>query len=170
MRDVCAAVEAAHRRQLVHRDLKPENIFLVRGEAGETAKVLDFGIARFLSPPVLENGTEETADAGSVGLVGTVRYMSPEQVRGGKVSPGWDLWALAVVAYEVLAGAHPFAGKTIAEFSRAVLAGQLDPISIHVPEAPAVWQEFFSRTLSLDSAIRPRSAVEFLSLLERALR
>jgi eukaryotic-like serine/threonine-protein kinase len=169
MRGVCAAVEAAHRRQLVHGDLKPENIFLVRGEAGETAKVLDFGIARFLSPAVLKSATEETADAGLVGLVGTVRYMSPERLRGGKVSVGWDLWALVVVAYEALAGAHPFAGRTIAEISKAVLAGQLEPISRHVPGAPAGWQEFFSSALSLDSATRPGSAAEFITQLERAL-
>ena len=169
MRGVCAAVEAAHHRQLIHRDLKPENIFLARGETGETAKVLDFGIARFLPPGTSGDAAGATADTESVALIGTVRYMSPERLRGGKPAIGWDLWALAVVAYEALAGAHPFVGKTLAEFSRAVLAGQLDPISRHVPEAPAGWQEFFSRTLSLDSAIRPGSAVEFLSQLERVL-
>jgi|GEM_PF-970179 len=170
MRDVGAAVEAAHRRQMVHRDLKPENIFLSRGETGETAKVLDFGIARFLPPAALGEDTGATADTDPVGLVGTVRYMSPEQLHGGKVSAAWDLWALAVVAYEALASAHPFAGTTLAEFSKAVLAGQLIPISNHVPGAPASWQTFFSRTLSLDAATRPSSAVEFLSLMEGALR
>ena len=163
------ALAAAHSKGIVHRDLKPENIFLVRGEAGETAKVLDFGIARFLSPPVLESGTEETADAGSVGLVGTVRYMSPERLRGGKVSVGWDLWALAVVSYEALAGAHPFAGRTVAEISKAVLGGQLIPISRHVPGAPASWVAFFSRALSPNPAIRPKSGAEFFSELERVL-
>lgn len=148
MRDVCAAVGAAHRRQLVHRDLKPENIFLTRGETGETAKVLDFGIARFLPPATLEGATGATPDTGSVALVGTVRYMSPERLRGGKVPVGWDLWALAVVAYEMLAGAYPFAGTAMAEFSRAILAGQLEPISSHVPEGPSSWQAFFARTLS----------------------
>ena len=169
MHGVCAAVQAAHHRQLVHRDLKPENIFLARGETGETAKVLDFGIARFLPPATLEGATGATTDTESAALVGTVRYMSPERMRGGKVSPGWDLWALAVVAYEALAGAYPFAGTTLAEFSRAVLAGEIEPISRHVPTAPASWQAFFAGALSPDSATRPGSAAEFLSQLERAL-
>ena len=170
MRDVCAAVEAAHHRQLVHRDLKPENIFLARGETGETAKVLDFGIAKFLLPPKLGDATGATGDTESVALIGTVRYMSPERLRGGKANVGWDLWALAVVAYEALAGAHPFAGATLAEFSRAILAGELEPIASHAPEAPESWQVFFARALSLDSAARPGSAAELFSQLERVLQ
>lgn len=166
MRDVCAAVEAAHHRQLVHRDLKPENIFLARGETGETAKVLDFGIAKFLLPANLGGATGDTE---SMALIGTVRYMSPERLRGGKANIGWDLWALAVVAYEALAGAHPFAGATLAEFSRAVLAGEIEPIASHAPEAQPGWQRFFSQALSLDSSMRPGSAAEFSSQLERAL-
>jgi serine/threonine protein kinase len=169
MRDVCAGVEAAHHRQLVHRDLKPENIFLARGETCETAKVLDFGIARFLHPEAVEGATGVTADTESVALIGTVRYMSPERLRGGKANIGWDLWALAVVAYEALAGTHPFAGATLAEFSRAVLAGELEPIARQVPEARPSWQKFFSHALSLDLAKRPSSAAEFSSQLERAL-
>ena len=169
MRDVCAAVEAAHRRQLVHRDLKPENIFLACGETGETAKVLDFGIAKFLPPAALGDATLATADTRTGALIGTVRYMSPEQLRGGKVAMGWDLWALAVVAYEALAGAHPFAGTTAAEFSSAILAGQVASVWTHIPDAPAGWQEFFARALAPDATSRPPSAQELLAGLEQAL-
>jgi tRNA A-37 threonylcarbamoyl transferase component Bud32 len=169
MRGVCAAVEAAHRRQLVHRDLKPENIFLARSESGEVAKVLDFGIAKFLPAQPMGDMTAPTADTGTGALIGTVRYMSPEQLRGGKVAVGWDLWALAVVTYEALTGAYPFGGTTAAEFSSAILAGQFAPVSSHVPDAPASWQEFFTRALSLDAAARSTSAQALLAELEGAL-
>ncbi len=166
LRDVCAAVEAAHRRQLVHRDLKPENIFLTRTESREVAKVLDFGIAKFL-PAATLGDTLVTADTGTGALVGTVCYMSPEQLRGGKVSVGWDLWALAVVAYETLTGAHPYAGTTGEEYSSAILSGQFAPVTAHLPDAPPSYQEFFSRALALDCAARPTSAQELFAAVER---
>lgn len=164
LRGVCEAVEAAHRRRLVHRDLKPENIFLARGETGETAKVLDFGIDKFLP-----TATQATADTGSALLVGTMHYMAPEQLRGQPVDAAWDLWALAVVAYEMLTGALPFAGATVAECHSAVLAGHFTPLAAHLPEAPARWQEFFARAFALDQVKRPGSARVFFSELERAL-
>jgi len=164
MRDVCAAVEAAHHRQLVHRDLKPENIFLTRSERGEAAKVLDFGIAKFLP-----TATQVTADTGTGALIGTLLYMSPEQLRGGAIDISWDLWALAVVAYEMLTGAQPFAGTTVAECHSAVLAGRFVPVNERVPEAPARWQEFFSQTWALERGQRPASARAFFTEFERAL-
>jgi serine/threonine-protein kinase len=161
---VSAAVEAAHRRQLIHRDLKPENIFLVRAGAAEVPKVLDFGLAKFLT-----TATESTADTGSGLLVGTLHYMAPEQLRGEAVDPSWDLWALAVIAYETLAGARPFAGTAFGEWQMAVLAGRFTPVANHLPDAPMRWQEFFERVLALEPARRPNSALMFLSELERAL-
>ncbi len=162
-RGVCAAVEAAHRKQLIHRDLKPENIFLARGETGEISKVLDFGIAKFLP-----SATGSTGDTGTA-LVGTLRYMAPEQLRGEPVNAVWDLWALAVVAYEVLTGAYPFAGATPAEWHSAVLAGRFTPVDTHLAEAPDRWQEFFARAFALDPAQRPDSAQAFISELQRTL-
>ncbi len=161
LRGVCAAVEAAHRRQLLHRDLKPENIFLVRGDSLETAKVLDFGVAKFL-PSATQ---QATADTGTGMLVGTLQYMSPEQLRGEVVHASWDLWALAVIAYEMLTGAPPFAGAALA----AVLAGRFSPVANHLPDAPVRWQEFFERVLALEPGRRPNSALMFFSELDRAL-
>lgn len=157
-------MEAAHRRQLIHRDLKPENIFLARGETGEVPKVLDFGIAKFLPA-----ASEQTLDTASGLLVGTVHYMTPEQLRAQPVNPAWDLWALAVVSYEMLTGAHPFAGATAAECHAAVLGGRFAPITRHLPDAPARWQEFFSRAFSLNPSDRPKSAQTFFAELERSL-
>ena len=167
LRGVCEAVEAAHRRLLVHRDLKPDNIFLVRAETGEIPKVLDFGIAKFLPLPT---DTRATADTGPGQLVGTIAYMSPEQWLGQPVDAAWDLWALAIVAYEMLTGAQPFAGGvTPADWQVALLAGRFTPVSKHLPEAPMRWQEFFARAFALERERRPGSARVFFSALEQAL-
>jgi tRNA A-37 threonylcarbamoyl transferase component Bud32 len=163
LRGICAAVDAAHRRQLVHRDLKPANIFLSRGETGEIPKVLDFGVAKFLPA-----AAQATSDTGRAVLVGTLSYMAPEQLRGLPVDPAWDLWALAVVTYEMLAGAHPFAGIKGADYS-AVLLGRFTPLAAHLPEPPARWQEFFARAFALEPERRPASARVFFSGLEEAL-
>lgn len=163
MRGVCAAVQAAHRRDLVHRDLKPENIFLSRGEAGEVPKVLDFGVAKFLPA-----AAQETADTQSGVVLGTLAYMAPEQLRGQPVDPFWDLWALAVVTYEMLTGVHPFAGLTGADYS-AVLMGRFTPLAKYLPGSPTRWQQFLERALHVDPARRPNSARSFFSELERAL-
>ena len=109
-RGVCGAVEAAHRHHLVHRDLKPENIFLTdRAGGGATVKVLDFGVAKPLagSDEALEPD-DGAADTEIGVLVGTIGYLSPEQLLGERPEVSWDLWALAVVAYEALTGALPF--------------------------------------------------------------
>lgn len=166
LRGVCAAVDAAHQRNLIHRDLKPENIFLARGIAGEAAKVLDFGIAKFLPSDTL---VTQDADTGAGVLMGTIRYMSPEQLRGGAVDPSWDLWALAVVAYEMLAGAHPFPTGNSLEFQHAVLAGQNTPIRTHVPEASAAWDDFFTKVLAPAIGRRPSTARALFAELQAAL-
>jgi serine/threonine-protein kinase len=165
LRDVCDALEAAHRRQLVHRDLKPENIFLVRSEKGEIAKVLDFGIAKFLSTAT----QQRTADTAPGALLGTPRYMSPEQWLGQQPLPAWDLWALAIVAYEMLNGAHPFDGQSPAEWLGAGRAARFTPRTQYVSQAPQVWQELFERSFAHDPSQRPQSAKMFLAEWQSAL-
>jgi eukaryotic-like serine/threonine-protein kinase len=166
LRGVTSAVDAGHRQQLLHRDLKPGNIFLVQGETGEVPKVLDFGVAKFLP-----TDTQVTwdSDTGGTLLVGTPGYMSPEQLRGGLPDLTWDLWALAVVAYEMLAGVHPFSATTSAELQSAVLAGRFTPIKTYVAEAPERWQQFFEFALASDPHRRPSSADIFFSELARAI-
>ena len=164
LRSVCAAVEAAHARDLVHPDLKPENIFLTDSPTGEVTKVLDFGIAKFVSAT---SASEAATAEGTV--LGTVRYMSPEQLRGGTVQPAWDLWAVTVVAYEMLTGAHPFAGATIDETHQAILGARSTPVATHLPDAPSGAQAFFARAFASDPAERPPSARTLLEDLERAL-
>lgn len=95
---LASAVEAAHAKGIIHRDLKPENVFLV---ADTHAKILDYGIAKIAGV----TGTNTTG-----GVLGTLAYMSPEQASGGTPSPSWDVWALSVMAFEMLTGRHPFGG------------------------------------------------------------
>jgi serine/threonine-protein kinase len=167
LRGVCSAVDAAHRRQLVHRDLKPENIFLVRSEGGEIPKVLDFGLAKYLQSArtgALETETMVHTETGI--LVGTLQYMAPEQLLGESPHASWDLWALAVVAYEMLTGIHPFRGASRTELHRAVLAGAFIPIEESLPQAPAEVRAFFARALSVDAHSRPRDARQFFEQFE----
>jgi serine/threonine-protein kinase len=159
MRGVCAAVDAAHKRQLIHRDLKPENIFL----AEDGVKVLDFGVAKFLGHDEAA-GTRTTVDTQTGVLVGTLPYMSPEQLLGGRPDVLWDLWSLGVTVYEALLGAMPFGEPGSDEWRRRVLSGCVTPVT-----APAAWQHFFAGCLSVERSRRPRSAAAFLQELERAL-
>jgi len=165
LRDVCAALGAAHRRQLVHRDLKPENIFLATTESQETAKVLDFGIAKFLPIATLQI----TVDTAPGALLGTLRYMSPEQWRGEEARPAWDLWALAVVTYEMLAGAYPFDGRSPADWYGIGPVAKFTPVATHRPEAPQSWQALFERAFAPEPTRRPQSAETFLSELQSIL-
>src|SRR5215472_8698193 len=165
---VCSGLESAHAHGLIHRDLKPENIFLTQSGNGEVIKILDFGLAKFLLPP--SGAAAATVDTVSGVLLGTPRYMSPDQLKGEAVSPAWDLWALAVITYEMLTGAHPFPATTVAQMHYAIVHSQFTPISTstHAPDALAAWQQFFERTLNGDPAVRPQSAREFASALGKA--
>lgn len=173
-RGVCAAVEAAHRRQIIHRDLKPENIFLARAEGfdkpGETVKVLDFGIAKILAGPGDAGETLTGFDTSAGVLVGTLAYLSPGQLLGESPGVHWDLWALGVVAYETLAGRLPFETAATDEWRRKVLAGQFKPLTASLEGAAEAWQAFFADCFAPDRARRPRSAAEFYRRLEKTLR
>ncbi len=162
LRGICSAVEAAHQRPLLHRDLKPENIFLVRSAGTEIPKVLDFGVAK----PLEADGNAVTArDTAPGQLIGTIAYMSPEQLSGGLPGPGWDLWALAVIAYEMVTGVHPFSGTSL-PMDAAVLAGRLMPARLHPVGDEEPWQRFFARALAADSHERPATARELLADFE----
>jgi len=161
MRGVCQAVDAAHRRALVHRDLKPDNIFLTKEEI---PKVLDFGIAKFVQPAL-----DSTVLTATGAVVGTLGYMSPEQVRGGAPNPSWDLWALAVVAYEMLVGERPFAEARSLDSLPAVAAGTWIRLTGRQPELPSSLDSVFARAFSLDPAERPSGALDLMGNLEQAI-
>jgi serine/threonine protein kinase len=146
--------------------LKPENIFLQRHANGVVPKVLDFGLAKAFDAQW--SPTRSTVTSSSAGLlVGTLEYMAPEQVAGDDVNPGWDVWAVGVIAYEMLTGSHPFrrtvtfaSDDTVADLT---IAGQGPQ---HLSDAVA---GFFRTALSPERALRPREALAFLAACEQVL-
>jgi serine/threonine-protein kinase len=154
-------MDAAHRHDLVHRDLKPENIFLLTDGPHETAKVLDFGVAR-----VLNESRDMLTDVGA--LVGSLRYMAPAQLRGDDVQAESDLWALGIIAYEMLTGSHPFARFPMTDLS-AIPVDPAMALACPLADAPARWTAFFRRVLALETEGRPSTAATLLTEFEYAL-
>src|SRR5207302_1214082 len=111
---LASGLSAAHRAGIVHRDLKPANILLTRD--GQV-KILDFGVAKFVSDG--EATAARLTQAGTT--VGTVAYMAPEQTQGSEVNARADIWALGVIAYEMLAGRLPFNGQSVPAMALAIL-------------------------------------------------
>jgi serine/threonine-protein kinase len=162
-RGVCGALGAAHHRNLVHRDLKPENVFLVASKSCELAKVLDFGVAKFVSNP----GEDRTMDTATGAILGTLRYMCPEQRTGQAVHQAWDLWALSVMTYEMLTGFYPFEDAAHDRFV-AGAAFPFTPIAQYLPEASQKWQALFDHSFARELSDRHGSAEAFLSEVECA--
>jgi len=164
---VCAAIEEAHRRKLLHRDLKPENIFIAQTPTGEVVKVLDFGLVKALATSIPADAP--TRAATSV-IAGTPYYMSPEQLTGETASQATDVWALGVIAYEMLMGAHPFVTPSLTNWQNAVLKGRFTPIHVHRQDVSEYWQAFFERVFQPDPKQRIDSAQIFLAELLLALK
>ena len=117
--EICAAVLEAHRHQIVHRDLKPANIFIARGnDGGETIKILDFGVAK------VQNAPENTVNATTPGaLIGTFRYMAPEQLRGEEADERSDIFAIGVMVVLTLTAELPFAGTAPPRLLKSITEG-----------------------------------------------
>jgi hypothetical protein len=165
LRGVCSALSAAHTRGLVHRDLKPENIYLHRQASGTVPKVLDFGLVKALHGEAHSTSTALGTTPGL--LVGTLQYMAPEQVAGDEVSPTWDVWALGVIAYEMLTGAHPFRKGIV--LNNGGNSGEMATTQVHGVALPAPVDAFFQRALSRNRAERPVDADAFLVAIEKVL-
>jgi serine/threonine protein kinase len=125
---VADALAEAHARGIIHRDIKPENIMLTRRNQ---VKVLDFGLAKMLlDPGILENDAQTGSMLSIPGMVmGTVPYMSPEQVRGEELDVRSDIFSFGTVIYEMLSGRRPFEAKSTAEVISAILTTEPPPIS-----------------------------------------
>ena len=122
VRQIAGALAAAHDKGIIHRDLKPENVFVL---PSGTVKLLDFGLARHMTPALPDADTKMVTATGA--LVGTIAYMAPERIRGLDCDGRTDLFALGVMFYEMLAGARPFTGGTTADVLAAILTGEPNP-------------------------------------------
>jgi tetratricopeptide (TPR) repeat protein/predicted Ser/Thr protein kinase len=152
---IARALAAAHAAGLVHRDLKPENL-MVR-EDGDV-KVLDFGLAR-IAPAAMDELATARAQVTPAGtILGTLRYMSPEQARGEPAAPLSDVFALGIVLYELATGRHPFAAASQLEVLHAILSDPPVPPSRLRPEIPAALEGAILRMLEKDARLRPTAA------------
>jgi Tol biopolymer transport system component len=161
---IAAGLAAAHVAGVVHRDIKPENI-IVRPDG--IVKVVDFGIARLMeqgSVDKLKNDSEITRPGM---ILGTARYMSPEQARGMQVDGRSDIFSLGVVIYEMLAGSSPFTGGTPSDVLAAILTVDPPPIPRNSRDRPAEIERIVRRCLSKDPAARYSSAADLRLDLER---
>ncbi len=145
-RQMGSALQAAHRAGVVHRDLKPANVFLVptdiEGLSGERVKLLDFGISKLMGSQTLQTQDDM--------LMGTPQYMSPEQAMGRnkEIDARTDIFAFGCIVYEMLSGASPFAGATIAEVVYRVVNAQPESLAVRCPDLPARAVAAVDRALS----------------------
>jgi len=157
MVEACRALTEAHGAGLVHRDLKPENLFIARRSTGEDwCKVLDFGVAKMDASLATTQGA----------IVGTVRYMAPEQLEDGtKVGTAADLYALGAILYECLSGRAAHAGESIQEVMFSVLNKEPPPLK----DVPSSVAAIVLQCLAKDPARRPHSARAVEELLAGTL-
>jgi serine/threonine-protein kinase len=162
LRDVARALAYAHAEGIVHRDIKPENVLLSHG----TAMVTDFGIAKALTASRTQDGSGTAALTQSGGSIGTPAYMAPEQAVGDAVDHRADLYAWGLLAYELLAGAHPFGRHTTAQTLITAHLTEPAPPFKTSDQVPPTLAALVMQCLEKDPARRPGSAAAVLATLD----
>lgn len=150
------ALRAAHAAGVIHRDLKPENIFVHRTDDGDHVKVLDFGVAKLTE---VEAGDPNHTAQGS--MVGTLRYMAPEQVAGEAPDQRIDVYAMGVTLYEMLSGALPYDGRDRFVLLRQIIAEPPIPLVSRAPDVPAPLADVVMRAIAKQPSERFSNVEEF---------
>ncbi len=178
----CEGLEAAHEKGIIHRDIKPANIFMTR--SGQV-KILDFGLAKLAT--LAEGSHSEDDTIADVRVpertfekdshltrthqtMGTVGYMSPEQIRGEKLDGGSDIFSFGLVLYELAARERAFGGSGVGEIQEAILKQSLTPLRERNPAVPEKFEQMVARMLEKDRTRRPQSAAELLVELKELKR
>lgn len=152
LEQICSALNAAHRIGVIHRDLKPANVLL---DEDGNAYLADFGIAKNISNPDLENQTQIDE------MVGTPHYMSPEQIRSLTIKPQTDVYCLGIMLYEMLTGALPFAGPTPFDFIQQHVNVPMPPLAAHHTGLPAALDAVIGRATAKNPEDRYEDALVF---------
>jgi Tol biopolymer transport system component/tRNA A-37 threonylcarbamoyl transferase component Bud32 len=168
---IAQGLAAAHDKGIVHRDLKPDNVFIT---TDNRVKILDFGVAKLTQPEALSQhltvaptAAEGATPATAAGMViGTVGYMSPEQVRGGVADARSDIFSLGVVLHEMLSGKRPFSGETPADIMSAILKDDPADLPVDQRRIPPALARIIGRCLEKAPAARFQSARDLAFALE----
>ena len=161
--EIADALGAAHVKNIIHRDIKPANIFM--SEHGH-AKVLDFGLAKIAVPGTKESEFKTLTGTQTGIVMGTLPYMSPEQLHGRQVDHRTDIYSLGAVLYEMATGQGPFVGDTTAELISSILRDTPKPVSGLRADLPMALERIIERCLAKQPAERYASVRELRGALE----
>jgi eukaryotic-like serine/threonine-protein kinase len=150
--EICEGLAEVHAAQIVHRDMKPSNVFLAKGpDRQNTIKVLDFGVSKMVDEPMTAVSR----------MLGTVMYMSPEQLReANAVDLRTDIWSLGVILYELISGVQPFEGPTIVSVAQAIQRNSPRPLAELRPDVPAGLEAVIAKCMQTDRGDRYSSVLE----------